>query len=544
MKRFLASAGVDYEQWRVLTRTFVKLDFGPLWRNLRGDDGLATAARTIVGVSFLVLLMGSFGALPAYVLWTNDDLWLGGAVLATQFMSITAAFLLVNHAAALVSPQDHGILGFRPVSSRTYFAVRLTTLFAHTLPPATMMAVLPLLALTVRPDASFSIVAAGIAVIYASVMATTLALAAGYGWLLTIAGPRRFAVLLNYVQILASLVTFSGLILIGDEDARQYFHSGTLPRTGWALLFPGVWLGSYLELAGGEIGLLEITAAGASVLAFLALARALGGKLSLEYAGRLAGLLNAAATPATRSVWVPRVFRDETRATAILVRSQFKNDIRFRMGVLAILPITLVYFFIGWRSGDVPGDPFLGDRGNAGSTMLVQMAVFFLPDMLRQSLVMSDAYRASWVFHTTGADLTRLVMSSQIVIAALFILPYAGLLAIAFAFMWAHPGHALVHALFLAWMSYLVLQLSVLVDPRLPFSGPVVAQAGFGSGVGRRFVVMIGGTFVYIFMTLVIYRRPWLVMIAAIALLGTSLALNRLTRVRVEARASTLRYET
>ena len=35
--------------------------------------------------------------------------------------------------------------------------------------------------------------------------------------------------------------------------------------------------------------------------------------------------------------------RDEARAVALLVRSQFRNDIKFRMGVLTILPLTLVY---------------------------------------------------------------------------------------------------------------------------------------------------------------------------------------------------------
>lgn len=540
MKRLIAALGVDVVQWRALTRALLTIDFAPLLRAVRGDDGLVAAAKAIGGMAVIAVLMSLFGIVPAWVLWTNDDLWLGGAVLSTQVMCFTAVMLLMNHAGALVMPQDHGVLGFRPITSRTYFAVRITTLFGHTLPFIAMISWLPLLGLTVRPDATLLLTTAGVAVVAITTVVTTLTLVSAYGWLLRLAGPRRFALLLNFAQIVSSFVAFSGFVVFMDDDARGFLQGGQLPRAWLTLIYPGAWFGSLLELASGAGSTLALTAAAMALVFSTAIAVSIGGKLSLQYASRLAQLLEASESR-TRSVWVPRGFRDETRATAILVRSQFRNDFRFRMGVLAILPITIVYLVIGWRMGDMPNDPFF--KPDPGGTMMIQMAVFFLPDTLRQALVQSDAYRASWIFHTTAADLTRLVVSSQIVIAALFIVPYSALLAVAFAFIFGHPGHAIVHALFLAWMSYVVLQLNVLIDPRLPFSRPPAQQAGLGSGLGLRFIVMIGGTFVYMFTTLVIYRVPLLLLATFAGMFAITMALNNLTRQRVEAKAWGLRYE-
>ena len=541
MTRLLEAFDVDVRQWRALTRTLTRIDFAPLLRVLRGDDGLGAAAKGIIGTLLVALTMVGFGAASAYVLWVNGDLWLGGTALSTQVACFTAVLLLMNHTGTLVTPQDHHILGFRPVSSRTYLAVRVTTLFMHTAPYIALLSSLPLLAIAARPDATLLAVAGGMGVVLLTMIASTLGLVSGYGWLLAFAGPRRFANLLNLVQVGTSLVSFAGLFVFMDDEARAFLHGGALPRVWGALLYPGTWFGSLLELAGGRASMLAMTATGLAMAGAIAIGVSISGKLSLEYAGRLARLLETAVPASTRSVWVPRGFRDETRAVAILVRSQFRNDVRFRMGVLAILPVTAIYFVLGWRLGDLPRDPFV--HSGAGGSMMIQMAVFFLPDMLRMSLVQSDGWRASWIFHSTAADLTRLVMASQIVIAALFIVPYVTLLAVLFTFLFGHAGHAIVHAAFLGWLSYVVLQLNVLFDPRLPFSRPHLQDAGFAGAFGIRFVAMIGGTLLYAIVTLVIYRVPLLVAGMFAVMLLTTIGLNALTRERVEAKAAGLRYD-
>ena len=128
--------------------------------------------------------------------------------------------------------------------------------------------------------------------------------------------------------------------------------------------------------------------AAASVIALGAMASSLGGRLSLDYSQRL-GEMQAAtahARPAghprsTAGVW----FRaGESRAVALLVRSQFRNDQKFRMGVLAVLPMTLVYLLMGLRDGPLR-DPFVAHQGSRGF-LPVMMAVVMFPSLLKMHL--------------------------------------------------------------------------------------------------------------------------------------------------------------
>ena len=524
-----------------MVRTFVKLDFSTLVRALRGDAGLPAAAKTISALALMVVFVGAVGVLPAAVIATNPDPWMGGSVLSLQISSFTALLLLANHAGTLVTPQDHGILGFRPVTSRTYLAVRITTLFAHTLPFVTVVATAPLLMLLLQPAATIAAVLAGIVIVYGSLLATTLALVAGYSWILRFAGPRRSLYVVTTAQVVAAFVSIGGFVVLSDDDARRFIMEEAMRRDWWAIAIPGSWFGSYLELASGAWDGPAIVAAAASVLFCGGIGAVIGGKLSLRYAGDVAHFMARSGPPAARSVWVPRALADELRVTAILVRSQFKNDLKFRLGVLGLLPISAIVFVIGWRSGHMPQDPFV-ETGFQNSSMMIQMVVFFIPEGLRRTLVTSDAYRAAWVFHTAPADLTRLVLSAPIMVTVMFLIPYVVLLAIVLSFLFGHPGHAIVHAAFLGWMAYVVLQLGVLMDPKLPFSSPPQPTSA-GQMFGFQMLVMLGGSVVYAMVTLIAYRSLPSLLIMGAALLVATMALNRLTRRRVERDAGKLRYD-
>ena len=132
-----------------------------------------------------------------------------------------------------------------------------------------------------------------------------------------------------------------------------------LPKSVGLLLLPSTWFASYLELAAGRTTAFEIVPALASVALLAGLAATLTGRLSLEYADRLAALTTVTARARRPQSRLPALLftRDEARAVALLVRSQFRNDLKFRMGILTILPLTIVYLPIGIQDGGI-GDPF------------------------------------------------------------------------------------------------------------------------------------------------------------------------------------------
>jgi hypothetical protein len=226
------------------------------------------------------------------------------------------------------------------------------------------------------------------------------------------------------------------------------------------------------------------------------------------------------------------ILRSETRAVAILVRSQFRHDLRFRLGILALLPISVIYLFIGAEGG--PADPFVTtDRGH-GDTGLIQLALFFLPMTLRRALVTSSSFRASWIFHASPADRTRLVLAARDIITFFFLLPYLLVLAGLFAYFYGNVIHALIHATFLGFLSYLVLQLGVFLNPQLPLSMPADKDTNAGMTFGLMMLVSLFGIAFYMFMVLVIYRSAVRMAILFICLMIVTIVMDRWTRARVQ----------
>ncbi len=140
--RMVQALGVDPIQWRALVRTYLRMDF-------RAGGGATTRSGTnrmrghpLVGVAIITGLGGAmFATLAARI----PDL-LVSATLLTSYGGInTVMLLLVDFTGLVVSPDDYGVLGHRPVSSRTYFASRLTSILAYIGFISAVLALLPAL---------------------------------------------------------------------------------------------------------------------------------------------------------------------------------------------------------------------------------------------------------------------------------------------------------------------------------------------------------------------------------------------------------------
>jgi hypothetical protein len=535
----LDAAGIDARQWWALTRVFVRADFGPL----RGLVGSAHGRRAALGLALSVIFYGLAGGAIGLLALSSPDLLLSGAILSTYVAFLVAANVLLTHTGTIVSPDDHAILGFRPVTSRTYMAVRVTTILVHTLITAVLLGLLP-----VGEFAFAHGLAVGTAVaatVLVTAVAATLTIVAAYAGLLNLIGPARLARFLSYTQLVASATIYFGLAGFSQSSLRRLLNGVHLARDPWVLLYPGIWFGSYLELGAGHADGFVLGAALTSVVAMVALIWALAGKLSLAYSERLAAI---ATTSAARHAVGPRsrrrlpfFARGEARAIALLVGSQFRHDNRFRLGVLTFVPLTLFYLYTGTREGPI-ADPFVVGHGSAGTTMFLQVVLYFLPASLKQLVTASDAYRASWIFHATPADRTRLVLAARNVISIFVVGPYLVCLGIFFAWSFGSVLHAALHVVFLGLMSQIVFQVIVLMDPRLPFADPPNRSRDSGALFGVMTVTMFGGIALYWAVTGLVYPSPRLTAVTLGTLLTTVWGLDRLTRVRIAATVDDLAY--
>ncbi|HEY8174693.1 MAG TPA: hypothetical protein VIF32_03290 [Gemmatimonadaceae bacterium] len=529
--------GVDRVQWRALVRASLRVDFAAL----RGAMGQTAAKQTTRDLSLSFILYLVSGASPAVIVAVASDVLFGATMMITIVGFMVMSTLLIGEGSTIVSPSDHHVLGFRPVTSRTYLAVRVTSIVIRTIVITSCVAFAPVMVYLFKDGFHPGRAVAALAAAYSVGLAVTLAIVAMYGWLLRSAGPRRMVRYASYVQFTAQMVTWVGFIVVSQSLGKRALAGLSLSGSVWALLYPGTWFGSYVALASGQVSWMTIVPGVLSMLLLVVLARAIGGKLSLGYAESLGRLTSVAAPQSPRAGAAARwmgVLSNETRAVAILVRSQLQHDMKFRMAVISLLPITFVYMYMGgW-----PSDPFVRQLERGGHSGFILIALLILPTTLRRVLVTSDAYRASWIFHTTPSDGAELVMSARNIITIFFLVPYLFCLAAIFTYSFHNPPHAILHTTFIGMVSYLVLQFTVMMNPQLPFSMPLNKETQAGMTFGLMIATMVVGLALYGLLTAVIYKSALAMVAAAAVFLAVAYTMDRVTRRRVSKRLANSYY--
>jgi len=539
MRRLFATAGVDFEQWKALMVVALKLDFrGSALTQRQGEH----ETRVVISLIFQAIFYTLFGGIIAYLVWASRDLWLAGTIASTYIAFLIGTAVVLDHHSVISSPVDYAILGFRPVSSRTYFAVKLTNILVYTTALTTVAAWVPVLVTSARHGVGIG--GALFLNIYASSTATTLAIALSYATVLRAVGPDAIERVLSYVQMIMGFAVYGGQFLISGVLSRTAPGTWSLPASPLILLYPGTWFGSYLELASGRTSVGAIACAAASIVAVVLMGSQLGGRLSLQYSEAL-GAMTVAARARAASAAEKRSRRGfwfasgEARAVALLVRGQFRHDHRFRMGVLGLLPFTLLYMVLGFRNGAV-ADPFTATRNMQAWPLT--MAVLASPAMLRMLLTRSDAFRASWIFFTCPSDRMRIARSSKDVLVAFFLIPYLLVVSAIYAYVVGNVVHVLVHVAFLGLLAHLVLQIALLLDPALPFSRPMQQTRVTGFFLAFTFATILVSLFIQFYSARIYSDITWTIAAVAIVVL-IGLVIDLLTRARVSRQAQLLEFE-
>ena len=539
MRRLFSAAGIDFDHWKALTVVALKLDFRGSALNQRHGDN---ETRVVISLIFQAIFYTLFGGIIAYLVWASRDLWLAGTIASTYIAFLIGTAVVLDHNSVISSPVDYAILGFRPVSSRTYFAVKLTNILVYTTALTTVAAWVPVLLTSVRHGVGIG--GALFLDIYASSTATTLAIALGYATVLRAVGPDAIERMLSYVQMVMGFAVYGGQFLISGVLSRTAPGTWSMPSSPLIFLYPGTWFGSYLELVSGRTSAGAIACAAVSLVAVVLMGSQLGGRLSLQYSETL-GAMTVAARAHAASAAEKRTRRGfwftsgEARAVALLVRSQFRHDHRFRMGVLGLLPFTLLYMVMGVRNGAI-ADPFTATRNMQAWPLT--MAVLASPAMLRLLLTRSDAFRASWIFFTCPSDRMKIARSSKDVLVAFFLIPYLLVVSAIYGYVVGNVVHVLVHVAFLGLLAHLVLQIALLLDPALPFSRPMQQTRVTGFFLGFTFVTILLSLFIQ-FYSARIYSNVASTVAAIAVILFIGIVIDLITRARVQRQAQLLEFE-
>jgi hypothetical protein len=251
------------------------------------------------------------------------------------------------------------------------------------------------------------------------------------------------------------------------------------------------------------------------------------GRSSLEYFQRISELVTIPHAPSMHAAW--HVLRHETRAVALLIASHLRHDVRFQLAIASALAMGLMFTILGSSLDEWPGDPFVAEPASSALGLPV-FAMLFIPNHIHQALVISQEYEAAWVLHAAPVDPATIIVRARDIMTLAVLGPLASLLAIFFTYAYGHAWHALLHAAMLGGMAAGMLQLNVLLAPRLPFSVPM-SNAGFS--VTSQLAVMLIGAPLFVGAQFIAYRSLLHYAVVAAALVALALIVTRVTRRRV-----------
>lgn len=526
--------GADYAQWRVLSRVMLKTD-------LRSSSAMQLAGspeKSRAKVPWPILLMYSvYGMFLALVAAAVPGGYLSASIVLLMVSLMVAMAILIDFQSVVISPNDYEILAHQPVSSRTYFLVKLTSILLYTGIIGTLMggfATMVFLWKFGLPVALGWLVALAGTVVW-----TSLAMVFVYALVLRIVSPARLRRVLGYLQLVMTMATFLP-IMLGDTLESMVMNMGEPPAAMLAL--PSTWFASVLPLAGGRWSVTGVLAVIAGFGSIVALFDFVGHRLSLSYAERL-GVMLADSRPERsrtgRNVLVTRWFSSELRVVSTLVRGQFRNDMNFRLAVLSLLPITLLYVFMSLDDGGLP-DPFLHLGYEARGLGLIHFAVLGMPLILMENLFRSESYRAAWIFFSTPVDRARLIGNVGNSVAIFFLLPYLAMLAGVFLWSFGNFWHAVIHAGVLGLLAHLALQMLLLVAPRLPFSEPVRKGARIGAFMGAVLLAILA--LALLPLLLWVYGRATWTAAAIFVLAGAAVLVPRIVVRQIRGRVERLEF--
>jgi len=521
---FLSRVGVDPVQFRALFEAGLKLDFrSPSAMQARPQSGWKRFGSLAVMYAMLGIALGMMALFV-------PDVFLSGSLALSAVMFLVGSSVLIEFAVVVISPLDYEVLGYQPVSSTTYFAVRLANVLFYTSALTTIVGILPMAAYFFARGFDPVLGAAAIAAFYAASITTTVAMIVAYVGIAQLVHPAKLQRVLTYLQLLLSFAIYGGYFMLPRMFEPAALRTWTVRKSAWMLLYPPTWFASYLDLAIGRWTAMEIVPALVGVATAALLGYLTAARLSLRYSEVLSVQSSKSEGPQAPGRALLKLGRTgERRAIALLLRAQFKHDQRFRFTVLSLVPLTLFYLMLGTREGGFR-DPFV-HAGWSGDSMLLYFAMLMFPMMLLTGVSRTDAYRAAWVFYVTPARRSDLVLALKDLAMVYMLVPYCLGLGLVLAWYYGNILHAYLHLAVQLMFVNLVLLLGIALQHDLPFSRPPMQK---GQATGAFFFVLLVASIAQAAMTGLlsrfVYRQPVLLALVVAGFLAGGIAGQRALR--------------
>ncbi len=477
MNKMASREPIDKRQLWTLLKISLKTDLRASSSRVGGERRSGLALPPIL---LLVLMYGILSAFLSAAVIKTDDVFLGNFIVITVQMVFMAVTILLEFSNLILSPEDFPILSPHPVNSRTFFVAKLLHMMIYVMLLAVLLGLAPAVVTAVHFKQPLLFVPSFLGC-WAAATATAFFFAVFYTVMLRLTNRDRMHRYLSYLQLIMIFMLFGGYNFLPGLFRKIILLMKSGINLTYLYMTPPGWFASWAELAHGSFSASQIWATAAGLIVLVTLYFLAVNKLSFGYAktlndiveqqqdrgesrnrsGLFERLLSTFSTPEDRVVWR-------------LMQKQFKYDNRYKMSLLMIFPLTVLYLYLGLKDGKTFVDPFVpaGGLSVESASFLVYMALSFVPFMVVTNSSYSASWQASWLFYASPANRTRLVNATNRFALIFFCLPYLLFLCAILAYFFGNILHAILHCIVLYLFLLALVGATSLILPRLPFALP------------------------------------------------------------------------
>jgi len=233
--------GVDFEQFEVLLRTKLTIDFRS------GSSAFQTSGRKkqTFGMQFFIFTL--FGLMMGLLSLSIKDLMMSLTIFFTLIMVMLAMTLISEFTTVLFDHRDNQILLPRPVSNRTLLLLRLVHIQFY-------MGYIAL-ALSLGTGVLVAVKYKGIAVLIyfvavgLSTWVTLVSTTFVYLLISKIVDSERFKDIITYVQIVFAILIFTGYQLLPRLVGEDVIQNTGLSIHAWTFFYPPAWFAGLVKLS-------------------------------------------------------------------------------------------------------------------------------------------------------------------------------------------------------------------------------------------------------------------------------------------------------
>ncbi|MBN2536493.1 MAG: hypothetical protein JXB88_26650 [Spirochaetales bacterium] len=447
--------------------TIIKFGFIQEIRYKHSHKGKNRSYRTFIYMLivyiFSGLMMGSFCA-------RIGDSFSAAFFSSALFMILIGNFILLEFPTLITGPEDFSFYSSLPVTSSTYFFAKVFTMLLFVCIFSLCYSISGAVFLFLYTG-KFVVIILFLYSHFISGIITALFIINLYGLLLKLfplESIRKFSVFLNFSLFFLFYSVYFLLFHFFRQDV-QLFKIEIVPLF---LFFPNTWGSSLFIL---DKGVLPGISSLLSLLAPFFLLYSSRQIISMDFAEKIAEQ-SVAGGKKKKEKKDRRLFlfgnTFEEKVIARLIKVNFKYDIQFKLSILTIIPLTILYFLIVLLiyRGSLE-NPFT-PAGIAGfpRTLFLYAAVGFFPFYIKSALTYSQQADASWVFFTTPYNRVKLILATRKFVFVFFLLPYFSFFIILYIMMAGVIIPILMHFLVVGILSFIQMCIFLFFMAEIPFS--------------------------------------------------------------------------